>query len=110
MNNSPTLEKQQTWFAHIAEWENTNQSQAAFCKYKSISSIQFGYWRKKYLATQTAEQTESNKFIEVTGKHVMSTSSSITVKCVNGIQLYLPANLPLNQLLSILEFIGLRHV
>ncbi len=110
MNKSSALKKQQAWFEHIIEWENTNQSQTAFCKEKNINHVQFGYWRKKYLAAKNKQKTSSDKFIDVTAKQAALTSSVIIINHVNGIQLHLPATLPLSQLLPLFELMGLRHV
>ena len=113
MSTAPNEEKQAYWFEKIADWMQSDKTQVGFCKEHGLSWIQFGYWRKKYLRHHGRGKPVEDKFLDVTAvKNATSSnvSQGIIIKCRTGVDIILPINLSLNQLLPLLEFLGLRHV
>lgn len=39
--------KRAQWQAHIEAWQQSNQTQKAYCQSEGISLAAFGYWRKR---------------------------------------------------------------
>ncbi len=47
IENCPTDERRAFWQFHLKEWQNTELSQAAYCRQHNLRTNQFTYWKKK---------------------------------------------------------------
>ena len=111
MNIDSKNPKQDNWFKHIAAWEQSSKPQRQYCLENDLSAVQFGYWRKRYLAFHPKNHATQEKLINITKPPMVNQSSlgDIKIKSRTGNALYLPASLPLPQLLPILKFLGFGH-
>lgn len=111
MSDIDTQTNRDTWFNHIAAWEQSHKSQKNYCQEVGISFVRFGYWRQQYLKSNLKQPISANKLIDITlSESPKLMTEMIVIKCRNNIELNLPKAMPLSQLLTILEFMGLRHV
>ena len=44
-----SAEKRRFWQAHIVAWEQSGNSQSAYCRDKNLPLKSFGYWRNKFI-------------------------------------------------------------
>ena len=90
------------WREQIRAWNQSTQTQKAFCEERQLSYHQFGYWRRKF--TLSATEHKQSNFVPVS---VARPSSDIGLKltlptgvCLEGLS---SGNLPLvEQLLRLL--------
>ncbi|MAZ39875.1 MAG: hypothetical protein CMF49_07110 [Legionellales bacterium] len=110
--------KQDNWFKHIAACEQSGKPQRQYCLENNLSHVQFGYWRKRFLKHPQTNNNAQSTFINITKPSVsyqsmlgvtQSVLGDIKIKSHTGSELYLPASLPLPQLLPILKFLGFGH-
>lgn len=81
-NLSPTH-----WQAHIEAWQQTPQSQAAYCRAHQLSQHQFSYWKRK-LQSGVVEQHEVTCGFAVAQFETHRTAySGLCVSLPNGAQL-----------------------
>lgn len=105
----PALLDKQKWIALIAEWENSNESQKAFCERLQLNLNTFIYMRGQILAKRN--RTE-NKFITVKVKEELSTHSQnnlLLIENNNGIKIQVSLDTSEIKLLQILKVIGWHH-
>ncbi|ELA9392371.1 IS66 family insertion sequence element accessory protein TnpB [Vibrio parahaemolyticus] len=80
MTHSP-----QVWQRHVNAWQNTDLSQAQYCRSHGLDQSQFSYWKCKFTRTKSATQSVTSKFalahVETVTEHV---SSVLTVTLPNG--------------------------
>ncbi|MEZ6855128.1 IS66 family insertion sequence element accessory protein TnpA [Halodesulfovibrio aestuarii] len=48
--------KQRCWKKHIADWQNSGLSQAAYCRGHDISSKAFGYYKRKLASASELQE------------------------------------------------------
>ena len=77
----------QVWQRHVIAWQNTELSQAQYCRTHELDQSQFSYWKCKFTRTKSVPQSATSKFalaqIETVSEHV---SSSLTVTLPSGAQ------------------------
>lgn len=60
-----TTENQAYWQQHVAAWEASEQSGAAYCREHDLVYHRFCYWRQKLLSSQRADPVSSTGFARV---------------------------------------------
>jgi hypothetical protein len=99
-----------SWSELNAEWENSKESQASFCKRKNINLNTFTYWRSKCTLKENKETKQLENFIPVKIKpENVSIISPIIIENTSGIKILIPAHLSENQLAEILKLVGFHH-
>ena len=53
------------WQEQITAWEQSGQSQKAFCQQHELNYHRFGYWRRKFLEQHQPEDKLRNGFVSV---------------------------------------------
>ena len=111
MNIERRNSKQANWFKHIAGWEQSGKSQRQYCLGNNLSVVQFGYWRKRFLKHHHENNNPQSRLINITKSSINNQQfiGDIKLKTPMSKELYLPASLPLPQLLPILKFLGFGH-
>lgn len=60
-----TTDNQEYWQQHVAAWQASEQSGAAYCREHDLVYHRFCYWRQKLLSSQRAEPVSSTGFTRV---------------------------------------------
>jgi len=78
----------QLWQERITQWEQTSQSQKAFCDAHDLDYHQFGYWRRRLVVLNQPSDNKNNTagFAQVVVSPA-TLSSSLSVALPNGIRL-----------------------
>ena len=63
MQNNQEVKEQM--FSHIGQWENSNQSQKAFCLKHNIPYYVFHYWLKKYREDIGGKRDNATSFVKL---------------------------------------------
>lgn len=69
------------WLDLLAEWEQSGEIGAAWCRKKNISYHRFGYWKRRLLGNPE-KKAENQEFIEISP----AASSSLKLE-VNGVSI-----------------------
>ena len=89
MDHEPTaLSRQVYWQGHMERWQQSEQSQQAYCREHNLSYFRFQYWRRKLRgdAGQDVPRTRPSGFVPVApSAHGPSTGLSVVLP--NGVQL-----------------------
>lgn len=105
ITNKPT--KAEQWAAHIERWQESNLSQQEYCKQSGIGYAAFVYWRGK------VSSKAKTKFVPVKlaiSKPINHESlKSIQIKLLTGHVVYIPANLPVNDIAVLINALGSSH-
>ncbi|MDR3477534.1 MAG: hypothetical protein P4M14_05825 [Gammaproteobacteria bacterium] len=97
------------WSALNTEWENSKESQQAFCKRKNINPHTFTYWRTKFVSKKNKAKSIS-PFIPVKIKSEnISAPSPLIIENKLGMRMVIPANVDIGQLAQILKLIGFNY-
>ena len=91
-----TQEKKSMMFGMVEQWQESGLSQAAFAQSQNITLVKFRYWIQKHRQSQ-----ESGSFIQLNG---FSTSCGINIRYPNGVELILPAQIPLAVVKSLINY------
>ena len=95
INTTPQKTKRrrtrEDWQALVKDWENSNQTQLAFCQDRGLCYRQFNQWKSRFKQEGLIEQ-ENNaaaQFVPVHLKSAASNASDVGVKVVlpNGIRI-----------------------
>jgi len=74
---------QQHWQHHIDAWQQTQLSQAQYCRSHQLDQSQFSYWKRKVLGASNASTVSSQFTIaQVETQH---TTSTLSVTLPNGV-------------------------
>jgi hypothetical protein len=74
---------QQHWQHHIDAWQQTQLSQAQYCRSHQLDQSQFSYWKRKVLgASNTSTVSSQFTIAQVETQH---TTSTLSVTLANGI-------------------------
>jgi hypothetical protein len=78
----------QIWQERISQWEQTGQTQKAFCDAHNFDYHQFGYWRRRLqiLEHSTEAKPFRTGFAQVMARP-MAASSGLSVTLPNGVRL-----------------------
>lgn len=57
MTHSP-----QVWQRHVTAWQNTDLSQAHYCRTHALDQSQFSYWKRKFTRTKSVAPSVTSKF------------------------------------------------
>lgn len=98
----------QKWRDLIADWEQTKESQKAFCIRLGLNINTFTYIRGKLSATEK-KHAINNHFIPVTVKkssHLKACSEQLIIENIDGLKLYIPMSLSEEKLVLLLNIIG----
>ncbi|MEZ8968447.1 hypothetical protein BCT86_14585 [Vibrio breoganii] len=72
---------QQHWQHHIDAWQQTQLSQAQYCRSHQLDQSQFSYWKRKVLgASHTSTVSSQFTIAQVETQHTTSTLS-VTFQC-----------------------------
>ncbi|MGR5132163.1 IS66 family insertion sequence element accessory protein TnpA [Vibrio alfacsensis] len=74
---------QQHWQHHIDAWQQTQSSQAQYCRSHQLDQSQFSYWKRKVLGASNTS-TVSSQFI-IAQVETQHTTSILSVTLPNGI-------------------------
>jgi hypothetical protein len=76
------------WRAHLERWQQSGQSQKAYCGEQDLSYFRFQYWRRKLRedAQQDGQQTKASGFVSVATTR-SELPSGLSVVLPNGMQL-----------------------
>jgi len=74
------------WQRHIAAWEQSGQTQKAFCLAHDLDYYRFGYWRRKFLESDEAKNNPPSDFVPVSYQ-------PSGADCIPGLSLMLPSGL-----------------
>ena len=77
-------ERQQFWQQHVAAWQTSDLSGAAFCKQHDLNYAQFNYWRRKFQSVDAVAKPAG--FAQVTQ---LATSAS----SADGLGAHLPCGI-----------------
>jgi hypothetical protein len=72
------------WQEQITTWEQSGQSQKAFCEQHELNYHRFGYWRRKFIEQQNPENKSRNSFVAVRPIQ-NSTNSGLSLTLPNGV-------------------------
>jgi len=74
---------QQHWQHHIDAWQQTQLSQAQYCRSHQLDQSQFSYWKRKVLgASNTSTVSSLFTIAQVETQH---TTSTLSVTLPNGV-------------------------
>jgi hypothetical protein len=80
------MNKKQVMFELISSFESSGLSQAVFCEQANIGIPKFTYWRRKWLAENTQEEST---FLEIQAPVFSESIPEVEVTYPNGISLKL---------------------
>lgn len=93
------MDKQEKWFTHIRDCEQSDQSQSDYCKEQGLNFSTFGYWRKKYMQDQIPDSTApTGRFIPLD----IQGPSTLEIIYPNGVRLQVPTGIAISQLSSLI--------
>lgn len=81
------MSKQSFWENHIQAWQDSGQTQGAYCDAQAISLASFGYWRRK-LKPETAPAGKGMVPIELAAAD--SSMATLEVMLPNRLTLRVP--------------------
>jgi hypothetical protein len=82
-------------FGMVERWQESGMSQAAYAQSQNISLIKFRYWILKY-----HQSHEQGAFVQLSG---FCSSSGISIRYPNGVELALPAQTPVAVVKSLIN-------
>lgn len=81
------------WFALVNEYENSNFTQAEFCKKRNLTLHKFVYYRQQ-LRSQNVKSTTEHSFTPVVVNQAHKASSSeIKIELPNGFSCYVSSTI-----------------
>ena len=83
-------------FGHIQAWEDSNQTQAAYCEENGLCRSTFNYWRRKYQETEFV----GDDFIEINSE-TAGTFGGLSIHYPNGVVVNINEPLPASQILQL---------
>ena len=75
------------WQQQIGTWEESGQSQQAFCKSHDLSYHQFLYWRRKFDGRSTENQSPAPSALVPVIYRPPSTAAGLSLVLPNGLEL-----------------------
>jgi hypothetical protein len=100
-----TETRRQHWRQQVTAWQDSGQSQQAFCKAAGLNYPQFLYWRRKIQKESDPQETRSSGFVSVSLTN-NSANDGLSIRLANGCEVrgIQANNLPLVQsLLGVLS-------
>lgn len=80
--------KAKRWAAHLASWQKSGMSQAAYCRAHGLSAQSFGYWLRKDEGIRPQPPAPAGALVPVA---VAGAVSSVAEVCLpNGLRLRVP--------------------
>jgi hypothetical protein len=80
---SPRVEQQAHWQQHIAAWQQSSLSQAAYCDAHDLVYHRFTYWRRKLTSGHT--MVSQSRFVAV--QRAADPGTGLTLTLPNGIRI-----------------------
>ena len=75
------------WEQYLQDWQQSNQSQSAYCREHGLNYHRFTYWRRKLIPKDTPVKVGAGSgFVPVTGPSEGAVSG-LTATLPNGVQL-----------------------
>lgn len=105
ITNKPS--KAEQWATHIERWKESKLSQPEYCKQAGIGYAAFVYWRGKQSSKAEAKFVPVKLAAKSTANH--EAPKSIQIKLVTGHVVYIPANLPVNDIVALISALGSSH-
>lgn len=95
------------WHAIIADWEQSHESQKAYCERMNINLNTFTYMRGKLLAEKKKQNGSSFVAVKIKpdAKSIVS-PQAITIENSKGMKIHLPVTIHEAQLKQILQVLG----
>lgn len=92
------------WKQHMSDWQASGLTQAAYCREQGLNERYFSQWKKKLLNSRE-EDMQSMTGAGFVPVEVLPAESdkTISIELPNGIRISIPATLPSEQLLVILQ-------
>lgn len=87
-------EKQIMMFGLVEQWQQSGVSQSAFAVSQGLSIVKFRYWIRKH-----RQLGQDCAFIQLNG----TLAQSISIRYPNGVELNLPAQVPIMVLKSLVS-------
>lgn len=78
--------KKEAMFALVEQWQESDQTQQAFAAAHNISRPCFSYWRAKYMASKSHEDSPSG-FIAVSPTDTLSSEGKVEMVFPNGVRI-----------------------
>ena len=84
--------KRDYWKRHIEGWQSSKLSQRGYCRHHHLSYHQFGYWRKRFIRSETGA-----KFVSLdlrpssTGKQPLQSNGSLRLVVSDGLKIEIDA-------------------
>ena len=94
MNNPETQAQAPTnrhhqWQQHIADWQQSGLSQAAFCQSQQLSYHQFIYWRQKLRPiSESANPARTQQLLPVHYSPQAYSTTDLTLTLPNGLRIH----------------------
>ncbi|HDS1211195.1 IS66 family insertion sequence element accessory protein TnpA [Shewanella algae] len=64
----------QCWLEHVQAWQQSNQTQAEYCRLHDLKQHQFGYWKRKQQESTSAVQQQVSSGFAVAQFETFTTS------------------------------------
>lgn len=87
-------------FPLVEEWQDSGQTQKAFCAEQDISVSVFAYWLRRYRDQDTTPQAQASGFVPI--RMAMSDSAALEVVLPSGAVLRFAQVAPLSYLKALL--------
>ena len=84
--------KREHWKRHIEGWHNSNIPQREYCRHHHLSYHQFGYWKKRFVRSETGM-----KFVSLdlrtssTGRHRSQSNCPLRLVVSDGLKIEVEA-------------------
>lgn len=80
--------KVEFWRPHLAAWNGSGLSQAAYCRRHGLSIKSFAYWRRRLRRTEGV----ADALVPIVVADVPTADERIEVRLPNGLQVWLPTD------------------
>jgi hypothetical protein len=90
-------EKRSMMLTLVEQWHQSGMSQAEFARVQNMTLVKFRYWVHKH----RQRENPGSEFIQLNG---FSQQQGISIRYPNGVELSLPAQVPVAALKSLLNF------
>lgn len=108
-NRDNKTSNKEMWARHIKQWEESKLSQPAYCIQAGIKYMSFVYWRG-LLSAEERKSKEKFVSVQVSAKQTLPSESpkAIQIKLTSGHVIYLPTQLDINLITTIIQRLGGR--
>lgn len=109
-SNSDQTSRADHWALHVKRWKESKMSQPEYCRQAEISYTSFVYWRSRLSSKSKVPQTNFMPIAVATKKSITTESpKAIQIKLESGHVVYIPTNLPMDDIAALINAIGKMH-